>query len=213
MTAAASLPPSPPKSWAAFSREDVSDAKRGHPDFDLREFAVGRGLEWLDHATPAGGVGLKGLLPFSGRANEALVRVPCTVAGVRLPESVGTQLSLRIDTRRSSPPFSFGHRIKLDELIGVGPLPASCRRRCFASGASQRRSSIIRRVERVGAGDRRALSPDARGPARLSPRLRFAAGLRSGVGCPAGRSRASGTAGWWCTRMCTPVPAARVQEM
>lgn len=66
-----------------------------------------------------GGVGLKGLLPFSGRANEALVRVPCTVAGVRLPESVGTQLCLRIDTRRSSPPFSFGHQIKLDELIGI----------------------------------------------------------------------------------------------
>jgi hypothetical protein len=66
-----------------------------------------------------GGVGLRGLLPFSGRANEALVRVPCTVAGARLSESVAGQLCLRIDTRRSAPPISFGHRIKLDELIGI----------------------------------------------------------------------------------------------
>src|SRR5664280_872328 len=175
MADASTTLPAPPKSRAAFSRDDVPDAKRGYPDFDLREFASRRGLEWLDHTTPAGyraavpgkeelqsntlrgelaggeygvlaheglevgysaesfdwggtfygvrvrtgGVGLKGLLPFSGRANEALVRVPCTVAGVRLPESVGTQLCLRIDTRRSSPPFSFGHQIKLDELIGI----------------------------------------------------------------------------------------------
>jgi hypothetical protein len=167
--------PAPPKSRAAFSRDDVPDAKRGYPDFDLREFASRRGLEWLDHTTPAGyraavpgkeelqsntlrgelaggaygvlaheglevgysgdsfdwggtfysirvrttGVGLRGMLPFSGRANEALVRIPCTVAGVRLSESVGSQLCLRIDTRRSAPPVSFGHRIKLDELIGI----------------------------------------------------------------------------------------------
>lgn len=160
---------------AAFSREDVEDAKRGHPDFDLRGYAAGRGLEWLDHATPAGyraaipgkeelqssvlrgtlpggeygvlahegleigysadsfdwggtyygirvvssGVGLKGMLPLSGRANEALVRVPCTVAAARLPQSVGCQLGIRIDTRHSSPPFSFGNRVKLDRLIGV----------------------------------------------------------------------------------------------
>jgi hypothetical protein len=160
---------------AAFSREDVEDAKRGHPDFDLRGYAAGRGLEWLDHTTPAGyraavpgseelqssvlrgtlpggeygvlahegleigysadsfdwggtyygirvvsgGVGLRGMLPLSGRANEATVRIPCTLAAVRLPESIGAALGLRIDTRHSAPPFSFGHRAKLDSLVGV----------------------------------------------------------------------------------------------
>lgn len=159
---------------AAFSREDVEDSKRGHPDFDLRDYARLRALEWIDHTTPAGyraavpgeeqlqsnvlhgtlpggeygvlahegleipftaedldwggtfyglrvragGVGLKGMLPFSGRTNEAAVRVPCTVAGVRLPETAGTQTCVRIDTRRSSPPFSFINRVKLDQLIG-----------------------------------------------------------------------------------------------
>jgi hypothetical protein len=39
---------------AAFSRADVEDAKRGHPDFDLRDYTRQRGLEWIDHATPAG---------------------------------------------------------------------------------------------------------------------------------------------------------------
>src|SRR5215211_5424916 len=38
----------------AFSREDVPDAKRGYPDFDLRDYATRRGLEFLDHGTPAG---------------------------------------------------------------------------------------------------------------------------------------------------------------
>ena len=46
--------PVPPKGRAAFSRDDVPDAKRGYPDFDLREFASRRGLECLDHTTPAG---------------------------------------------------------------------------------------------------------------------------------------------------------------
>jgi len=175
MADATASEPAPPQSRAAFSRDDVADAKRGYPDIDLREYATRRGLEWLDHTTPAGyraavpgkdelqsnvlrgqlaggeygvivheglevgysadsfdwggtfysirvrtgGVGLRGMLPFSGRANEALVRIPCTVAGVRLSESVGSQLCLRIDTRRSAPPVSFGHRIKLDALIGV----------------------------------------------------------------------------------------------
>lgn len=159
---------------AAFSCDDVEDAKRGHPDFDLRDYARIRALEWIDHTTPAGyraavpgqdelqsnvlrgtlpggeygvlahegleipftaedldwggtfyslrvragRVGLKGMLPFSGRTNEATVRVPCTVVGVRLPETAGTQTCMRIDTRRSSPPFSFIHRVKLDQLIG-----------------------------------------------------------------------------------------------
>ena len=39
---------------AAFSRDDVEDAKRGQPAFDLRDYAAGRGLEFLDHGTPAG---------------------------------------------------------------------------------------------------------------------------------------------------------------
>ena len=39
---------------AAFARADVADAKRGHPAHDLREYAARRGLEYLDHRTPAG---------------------------------------------------------------------------------------------------------------------------------------------------------------
>lgn len=66
----------------------------------------------------AGGVGLRGMLPFSGRSNTAFVRVPCTVAGVRVPETAGTQTSMRIDTRRSAPPFSAANRIKLDAHLG-----------------------------------------------------------------------------------------------
>jgi hypothetical protein len=176
MADTAQPPAAHPRSRAAFSRADVPDAKRGYPDFELRDYAARRGLQWLDHTTPAGyraavpckdemqsnvlrgvlpggeygvlaheglevgysadsfdwggtfhstkviagGVGLRGMLPFSGRSNEALVRIPCTVAGVRLAESLGTQMCLRIDTRRSAPPYSFGHRVKLDELIGIG---------------------------------------------------------------------------------------------
>lgn len=37
---------------AAFSRDDVEDAKRGYPDFDLRDHAARRGLEFLDHGHP-----------------------------------------------------------------------------------------------------------------------------------------------------------------
>lgn len=154
---------------AAFSREDVEDAKRGHPDVDLRAFAAERGLEFLDRATPAGfravvpcdeerqwnvmrgvlpgdeygvmaheglgmrwtnggadwggtyhgydvrleGVGLRGLLPFSGKTNEAVVRIPCTVAGARVPFTVGVQPYLRIDTRRSAPPYVSTNRVDL----------------------------------------------------------------------------------------------------
>jgi hypothetical protein len=39
---------------AAFSRADVPDSKRGYPDFDLRDYATRRGLEFLDHGKPAG---------------------------------------------------------------------------------------------------------------------------------------------------------------
>jgi hypothetical protein len=39
---------------AAFSRDDVEDAKRGQPDFDLRDHAASRRMEFLGHATPAG---------------------------------------------------------------------------------------------------------------------------------------------------------------
>ncbi|MGH2992421.1 MAG: hypothetical protein ACRDL1_02665 [Solirubrobacterales bacterium] len=52
-----------------------------------------------------------------GDAPSALVRVPCTVAGVRVPETAGTHTYIRIDTRRSSPPFSFTNRTKLDDLL------------------------------------------------------------------------------------------------
>ena len=37
---------------AAFSRDDVEDAKRGRPDFDLRDYA--NRAAWSSWATPAG---------------------------------------------------------------------------------------------------------------------------------------------------------------
>jgi hypothetical protein len=52
-------------------------------------------------------------------ANMAEVRVPCTVAGVRVPETSGTHPYMRIDTRDSTPPFSFTNRTKLDDLLGI----------------------------------------------------------------------------------------------
>ncbi len=170
---------------AAFSRADVEDARRGHPDFELRDHASWLGMEFMDHTTPAGyraalpcqaelqtnvlrgalpggeygilaheglevgwtvngsdwggtfyGVritagggerfrlrdALKPLIPgwgVFGRSAEPLpARVPCTVASVRVPETAGTHPYMRIDTRRSSPPFSFTNRTKLDDLIG-----------------------------------------------------------------------------------------------
>jgi hypothetical protein len=163
---------------AAFSKRDVPDAKRGYPDFDLRDYATRRGLEFLDHGTPAGFRAavpgeaelqcnvLRGVLPggeYGVIANEGLeigtlsdgfdwggtfygirvvatggggilgwlpivnwffesatakVRLPCTVAAVRVPETAGTLTELRFDPRRSAPPFSFGKRTKLGELVG-----------------------------------------------------------------------------------------------
>jgi hypothetical protein len=38
----------------AFSPAGVPDSKRGYPDFDLRDCAPRRGLEFLDHGMPAG---------------------------------------------------------------------------------------------------------------------------------------------------------------
>ena len=153
---------------AAFSEQDVEDAKRGHPDFELRDHAAKRGMEFLDHAMPAGYRAalpaqdelqsnvLRGALPGGeygvmahegleigystdspdwggtfygervkmkgdwrpvvGDAPSGVARVPCTVAGVRVPETAGTHPYLRIDTRRSSPPFTFTNRTKLDDL-------------------------------------------------------------------------------------------------
>ena len=165
---------------AAFSRADVPDSKRGYPDFDLRDYATRRGLEFLDHGKPAGfraalpgdealrsnvlrgvlpggeyGVmaqegleigyttdspdwggtfysvrvtakgdfgGILGFVPianwFVGSSAAATVRVPCTLAAVRVSETVGTLTHLRFDRRRSAPPFSFGNRTKLAELVG-----------------------------------------------------------------------------------------------
>jgi hypothetical protein len=165
---------------AAFSRADVEDAKRGYPDFDLRDYAAVRGLEFLDHGTPAGfraavpgaeelqsnvlrgvlpggeygviahegleigtlgdgfdwdgtfyGVrviakgdfgGILGFVPvvnwFVGSDATARVRLPCTVAAVRVPETAGTLTNLRFDRRRSSTPFSFRERIRLAEFVG-----------------------------------------------------------------------------------------------
>ena len=39
---------------ASFAPQDSADAKRGHPEGDLRGYAAQRGLEFLDHATPGG---------------------------------------------------------------------------------------------------------------------------------------------------------------
>lgn len=165
---------------AAFSRDDVEDAKRGYPDFDLRDYAARRDLEFLDHGTPAGyraavpgeeelrsnvlrgvlpggeyGVlanegleigfttdtpdwggsyyglrviakgdfgGILGFVPvanwFVGSSATATVRVPCTLAAVRVPETAGGLTQLRLDRRRSAPPFSFGKRTKLAKLVG-----------------------------------------------------------------------------------------------
>lgn len=163
---------------AAFSKDDVPDAKRGYPDFDLRDYATRRGLEFLDHGTPAGfraavpgeeelqsnilrgvlpggeygviaheglevgfsvdspdwggtfyglrviargGGGILGFVPVVNLLFEsatAKVRLPCTVAAVRVPETAGILTHLRFDRRRSSPPFSFGKRTKLRELVG-----------------------------------------------------------------------------------------------
>jgi hypothetical protein len=68
--------------------------------------------------------GILGLLPvvnwFVGSDATANVRVPCTVAGVRVPETAGSLTHLRLDRRRSSPPFSFGTGTKLGELVGRG---------------------------------------------------------------------------------------------
>ncbi len=170
----------PSHNRTAFSKEDVPDAKRGRPDFELRDYATRRGLEFLDHGTPAGfraavpgeeqlqsnvlrgslpggeyGVlanealdvgwtddspdwggtfygtrvvargetgGILALVPvvgwFVGSAATARVHAPCTLVGVRVPETAGTLTRLRIDRRRSSPPFSFGKRTKLHELVG-----------------------------------------------------------------------------------------------
>lgn len=157
---------------AAFSPDDVEDAKRGHPAFDLRDYAARRGLEFLDHGTPAGYRAavpcqdelqsnvLRGTLPggeygvmahegleigystdsadwdgtfygervklkgnwnlLFGDAPSGVVRVPCTVAGVRLPETAGTHPYVRIDTRRSAPPFSFTNRSELGKLGADG---------------------------------------------------------------------------------------------
>ena len=150
----------------AFSPDDVEDAKRGHPDFDLREYAAKRDLEFLNHGTPAGlraampcdeglqsnvirgklpggaygvvahegleipcstdspdwggefyGVRLKlkGSLNPLGDSPQGTMRVPCTIVGTRVPETAGTHPYIRIDTRRSSPPFSFTNRAKLDD--------------------------------------------------------------------------------------------------
>ena len=170
---------------AAFSREDVADAKRGAPEVSLSGYAAERGLQYIDHATPAGyrtavpcepefqfnvmrgrlpggehgilahealglpwiddtvgwsgwfevvdkpkGSGLRmrdfalGLIPYadwftgwgSGSTDVELLRAPCTVAAVRVPESAGVQPHLRIDNRDTAPPYDFGNGVDLHAL-------------------------------------------------------------------------------------------------
>src|SRR5207342_845262 len=55
-----------------------------------------------------------------GDAPSGVVRVPCTVAGVRVPETAGTHPYVRIDTRRSAPPFSFTNHSELGKLGADG---------------------------------------------------------------------------------------------
>jgi hypothetical protein len=57
---------------------------------------------------------------FLGSTPTAKVRVPCTVAAVRVPQTAGTLTALRFDRRRSAPPFPSGKRTKLGELVGQG---------------------------------------------------------------------------------------------
>jgi hypothetical protein len=95
------------------------------------------GLEvgWTDESPDWGGTfygtrvtargetgGLLALVPvigwFVGSAATATVRIPVTLAAVRVPETVGALTHLRIDRRRSAPPFSFGNRTGLDDLVG-----------------------------------------------------------------------------------------------
>src|SRR4051812_4689719 len=47
-----------------------------------------------------------------GGEPTAQVRLPCTVAGVRLPELAGPRL--RLDRRRAAPPYTGANRVKLD---------------------------------------------------------------------------------------------------
>jgi hypothetical protein len=79
-----------------------------------------------------------GLIPygewFTGwRAGDAPepVRVPCTVAAVRVPETAGVQPHLRIDNRDAAPPYDFGNDAELGPLgldgwlLHADPAPAA----------------------------------------------------------------------------------------
>jgi hypothetical protein len=175
---------------AAFSPDDVGDAKRGRPAVALTDYAAARGLEFLDHATVAGyraalpgdaafqanvlrgalpgggygilaheaigvplldGGGLTWSAPFYGleikgaggpgagrlmadfalalvpggdlftglggsAPDTAPVRVPATVAAMRVPETAPVAPFLRLDTHDEAPPYDFGNRARLDEL-------------------------------------------------------------------------------------------------
>jgi len=52
---------------------------------------------------------------FTSSSPTATVRLPCTVAAARVPETAGALNLLRFDRRRNAPPFSFGNRTKLGE--------------------------------------------------------------------------------------------------
>src|SRR3954447_14736483 len=62
-----------------------------------------------------------------GGEPTARVKLPCTVAGVRVPELAGARL--RLDPRRSAPPYVSANRVKLDgsgwSLFSEAPLDAA----------------------------------------------------------------------------------------
>lgn len=90
----------PSHGYAAFAREDVADARRGHPDRSLATYAAERGLEWLDRRAAAGFSaafpgfeeyrynGVRGVLPGGrfGVLFHQLLEVPVT----RSPNISGT---------------------------------------------------------------------------------------------------------------------------
>ena len=90
--------------YAAYAREDVEDAKRGHPGVELRGYAAARGLEFLGNRlapgfgslTPAwpehvfncnGTILLKEPEDKAGPFGANAIWVPSTKVAIRLPEA------------------------------------------------------------------------------------------------------------------------------
>jgi hypothetical protein len=108
----------------AFSRADVPDSKRGYPDFDLRDYATRRGLELLDHGTPAG---FRAALPGDEELQSNVLRgtLPGGAHGVLANE--GLQIGWTGDdpdwggTFYDSPGFEFAAASRSASAPGSGP--------------------------------------------------------------------------------------------